>query len=167
METYVASLARTGRRGIIIDSNLLVIYLVGLYGKEYVEKFLTSKTLLGDFEIIKWLMQKYKFEKCIVTPQIMAEVSNLTFDHFTEPGLTTYIQRALTFIKNAHEEHTHKDELLSKYHLPKLGFADSSIIEVAKKGNYLVLTEDVKLAAMLSKEGCVALNINHLRMLAI
>ena len=165
MEKEIARLARAGKKGIIIDTNLLVIYLVGLYRKELVKDFVTSSAYLPeDFEIVRALMHKYKFEKCIVTPHILTEVSNLTFDHFKQPGREEYVRRAIGFIKASLEHDANKDQLINTHHLPKLGFADSSIVEVAKKHGYLVLTEDFLLAKTLADERCLSLNINHIRM---
>lgn len=159
-------IVRASRNGLILDSNLLIIYLVGLYRKELVKDFLPGKCLESDFDIIKWMVQRYRLQ-CVVTPQILAEVSNLTFDRFQNPLLRQYLDRVIGFVRASDEEYTHKNDLLDKYHLPKLGFADSSIIEASKNRGYLVVTEDFDLYGILLREHCPVININHLRTLAL
>lgn len=157
---------RASRNGVIFDTNLLIILLVGLYRKEEISRFLTAKCLETDFDIIRSLIIKYNLT-CTVTPQILAEVSNLTFDHFKEPGLKEYLQKTISYIAIASEEYVTKESLTDKYHLPMLGYCDSSIIEASKLKGYLVVTEDIKLYGTLMREGCPAININHIRSMAL
>lgn len=167
-ETEQMRIRRHAGNGVILDSNLLIIFLVGLHDQNEVERFLpTVKGKLvvfpQDFGILKDLINRYCVKKFIVTPQILAEVSNLTFEHFKEPKLQQYIKRALAFIKIAEEKVQPKDDLLKTYHLPIVGFSDSSIIETAKQEKCLVLTEDLKCYALLEREKCCVYNMNHLR----
>jgi rRNA-processing protein FCF1 len=160
-------------RGIIVDTNLLVIYLVGLHDRKKVEHFLPGSRkgeivcFPKDFDILKSLFIKLSAKKFIVTPSILAELSNLTFDKFQDPSLHNYFRSTLAFIKMAEEKHTPKTDLLATYHLPVLGFSDSSIVETAKIEDCLVLTQDLKCATILEKEGCCVFNMNHLRTLTL
>jgi rRNA-processing protein FCF1 len=165
MEREVTKLAKAGRAGVIIDTNLLIIYLVGLYRPECVIDVVTNKTQPEDFMIIRDFLRKFKFDKCIVTPHILTEASNHTFDKFNNSNRPEYVTRALSFIRAAREENANMTDLIDLDHLPKLGFADSSIVEVSKKYKYLVLTEDFHLAQRLQKENCLAINISHIRQL--
>lgn len=167
MERDIARVARAGKRGIILDTNLLVIYLVGLYRKECVKDFVTGKTRAEDFDIIKRFIQRYKFKTCIVTPHILAEVSNITFDAFMNTGRSEYVKRAINFLKTALERSAEKDSMIDEAYLPKLGFADASIIEVAKSKEYLVMTEDFDLAERLRSKGSLVININHIRQIVM
>jgi rRNA-processing protein FCF1 len=172
-ETDQARLVRHAAKGIILDTNLLVILLVGLHDQKDVERFLPGSRkgrvvcFPGDFGILQGLFQKFGADKFIVTPQILAEVSNLTFDSFIGRGVKKYIDRVLDFATAADEKPSGKDTLLGKYHLRIVGFADSSIIEAAKNEGCLVLTEDLKCAAILQQEGCCVYNMNHLRTLTL
>lgn len=168
-ETDRERFARHAARGVILDSNLLVIYLVGLHDTKAVERFLPGggkgKVVCfpEDFGIIKSLINDYSVKRFIVTPHILTEVSNLTFNHFFEPHLEEYLKRAFAFFRLAKEMDSSKDDLLKEYHLPILGFSDSAIVETAKKGGYLVLTEDLKCAHILEEQNCCVYNMNHLR----
>lgn len=174
LDTDQARIARHAANGVILDSNLLVVYLVGLHNEKDVPRFLPRSSGKGravcfpdDFILIKSLLLKNSVKHFVVTPQILAEISNLTFEHFPDAELKLYINRVLTFISLAKEEPSMKDELLKIPQLPHVGFADASIIKAAKDGKYLVLTEDLKCMAMLQSEGCCVYNINHLRTLRL
>ena len=164
---------RHAAKGIIVDSNLLVIYLVGLHDTRNLERFLPGSKkgeivcFPRDFDILKALFIKLSAKKFIVTPSILTELSNLTFDKFQDPKLKSYFHSTLAFIKMADEKHITKSDLLKTYHLPALGFSDSSIVETAKKEGCLVLTQDLKCATILEKEGCCVFNMNHLRTLSL
>lgn len=170
VETDQVRIRRHAANGVILDSNLLIIYLVGLHDPKEVERFLPGARkgsivcFPKDFDLIKGFLLKYGVTKFIVTPHILTEVSNITFSDFPDTKTQKYIQNAINFFKLAHEKEAKKDDLVKKYHLPLVGFSDSSIIETAKNESCLVLTQDLKCMALLEKEGCCVYNINHLRM---
>lgn len=69
----------------------------------------------------------------------------------------------LDVIRAAKELHVEKDELLTAEHLPTLGVTDTAIIQLARRKEYLVVTDDFALYGHLETFGCDVVNLNHLR----
>jgi hypothetical protein len=162
MSTYVEWLIlKYQSRGIIIDTNLLVLLLVGLYDKDYIQVFKrTASYSSEDFEIILKLI-KY-FRHIIVTPQILAELSNIT-EKMEEERLKQYFKYLVNFLSNASEKYVPKDLLLKAPFLYKIGFTDLSIVESSTNKNLLVLTDDLRLTNFLAAKKCDFINLNHIR----
>jgi len=161
---------RHASKGIILDSNLLIIYLVGLHNPKEIERYLPGARkgqvvcFPTDFDVIKSFLLKYNVKKFVVTPHILTEVSNITFSDFPDTKMKEYIKHAVAFFKISTEHPASKDDLLKRHHLPLVGFSDASIIDTAKREECLVLTQDLQCMALLEAEGCCVYNMNHLRM---
>lgn len=169
MPPDTAFLSACAQNGLIIDTNVLVVLLIGLYNPVLISKCpKTSDYNSDDFVYIRRLIADTK-ANIIVTPHILTEVSNLTFRGILyEPGFSQYINHVVEIIGLAEEEHTSKSILLGS---PKLlaafGFADLSIIEAAKKLKAAVLTNEGALYDALCKANCPVINIDHVRAAAL
>ena len=151
-----ALIGRYARQGVIIDTNLLLLLFAGLAGPSFIPKFKrTEKYAQADFELLLALIQP--FARIVVTPQILAEVTNLSPDH------QAFFQNLLAVLREAREEYVPKDLMLDSTLLPKIGFADLSLLEAAKAGKYLVITDDLRAYGYLSSAECDVINLNHLR----
>src|ERR1044072_1459487 len=63
--------------GILVDTNLLVLFLLGTFDKRLVTDFKRTQAYsVEDFELLSKLIQQ--FDKIIATPSVLAEVSNLS-----------------------------------------------------------------------------------------
>ncbi len=162
MKLAEGEVAWRARKGILIDTNLLILFLVGSYDVGFIERCRrTSKYIADDYFLVKSIIAKA--QKIIVSPHILSEVSNLTFTEFSEPGLTKYIAQVVEYIEAAKEDYRHKNFLKESNLLKVLGFTDVSIIEAAKHKEYLVFTDDLRLHQLLLANHCASLNLNHLR----
>ncbi|KKQ46175.1 MAG: hypothetical protein US63_C0005G0017 [Candidatus Moranbacteria bacterium GW2011_GWC2_37_8] len=151
-------------KGIIIDTNLLVLYIVGFYDAEYIEKFQRVKNkgyTKEDFEALLKLVSP--FNKIFITPQILAEVSNLTFNDIKDNRFLEYFNEVLRIIGDIEEHHISKNMLLKMPMLSKFGFTDSSIMELAQKEDLPVITDDFPLYSLLINSGISAINMTHIR----
>lgn len=78
------------RSGVLVDTNLLLVYFVGLYdtatGYRIINAFRYTKGTYtaGDFEILLSFLQR--FRTVVTTPHILAEVSNSLSGELTEPA---------------------------------------------------------------------------------
>lgn len=147
-------------KGVIIDTNLLLLFFVGKFNIKWIGKFKrVNKFSTDDFYFINNFFNY--FNKIITTPHILTEVSNLSKD-LPENVLTTYYK----FIKNEIEilnEHYEESKIIcSQNYFHKLGLTDSGIIKLSKK-EYLVLTEDFPLSNRLASLGVDVINYNHIR----
>jgi hypothetical protein len=155
------------QRGLIIDTNLLALLLIASNNPSLDQIrscTRTSSYSLDDYRRVLFLANK----AChiIVTPQILAELADITFDIRHRGGFEAYFRQVINFVTKAQEFHTEKDILISTPHLSilsKVGFADTSIVAIAQENKYLTLTDDGMLAGILNTLMLPVLNINHIR----
>ena len=162
MSTYEEILIDTYKtKGILIDANLALLYLVGsfdlrLVGDGKFNKLSNYKT--EDYRLL--LRLKCRFKKAVTTPHVLTEVSNLTNDL---PERTK-----ADCLKKFHETFVEIDELTvpsmkaaqrPEFHF--LGLTDSALALVSDQ--YLIVTDDARLVKKMNESGLQALNFNHLR----
>ncbi len=64
-------------KGILIDTNLLLLYFIGKYNKSLIQYFKrTQKYVIEDYELSTSVIKF--FTRIITTPNILTEVSNLS-----------------------------------------------------------------------------------------
>lgn len=147
------------RTGILLDTNLMLLYIVGSYDINLIGKYKRTDIFLKeDYQIISSLLTK--FSTRVTTPHILTEVSNLTENLFQrkDKDFAAHFQKILPHYHEQYETSTNLS------HLPafrKFGLADSSVMEVAQQG-YMVLSIDVSLCSYLSNMGLPAINYNHI-----
>lgn len=149
------------RNGILLDTNLLLLFLIGAYDIRYIREF--KRTCMYDSDDYEWIeIYTGYFSNIFVTPQILAEVWNFAekirtdlFSSFFETSV-----KKLTLLK---ENYVEKDIILSDYDLRYIGVTDISVIHTAKKTSCLVLTDDLRAYSFFLKNDIDVININHLR----
>jgi len=148
-------------KGIIVDTNLLLLFLIGIYDINYIQSFKrTSKYNKEDYEIVNRIINS--FSKIIVTPHIIAEFSNLSFQ-LPEKLLENYFKSIFAHLNNIDEIYIPKNVILGNQILFKIGFTDLSIIELSKNKTHLVFTDDLPLTGYLNKFDCDLINLNYIR----
>jgi rRNA-processing protein FCF1 len=154
-------IGRCASRGILIDTNLLLVYLAGLFDRAHVGRIGRSKGYSPeDFDLLARLIRP--FRTIFVTPQILAELSNLSPDG-ANAAFARYYAGLVKVLRDASEEHVPKDLMLGSPALPRIGFTDLSIVEAAKKHKCLVLTDDFRAAGYVRSANVPVLNMNQLR----
>lgn len=156
IERYVSTYRS---KGILIDTNLLLLLMVG--GTPSIKNFKrTNMYTSTDYDLLLRLIDQ--FGKIIATPHILAEVSNLTnglygeqLEHFFHT-----LKRSLNSI--VVEVHRPAVEIAESYSLSPYGLADVGIMAVAKD-NYLVLTDDLRVASFALRHSVDVINFNHVR----
>jgi hypothetical protein len=147
-------------KGVLVDTNLLVLYLVGLLNKHRIPKFnRTNNFTIKDFELLVRLIGH--FGKLIVTPHVLSQVSDLTDldgkERDTIRGLFKWL------VEQRIEEFYDQSSLLVADPIFKgHGLADAAVATICSRG-ILVLTADVKLQLALQRQNADALNFNHVR----
>jgi hypothetical protein len=147
-------------QGLILDTNLLLVFVVGWYDPLAVNRFRrTDKYSEPDFYRLRdWF---FRYEKRITTPHILAEVSNF-LGHAEGPVKESYFRAFSEVISQLIEVHIPASDVLPHLHLSAFGLTDLAILQVAREG-YHVLTADSPLAHYLSRQGIVAADYNDLR----
>lgn len=141
--------------GFIVDANLFLLLAFDTthkYTHGLEEELLITRSVTGYCS--------EKGAKLILTPHIIAEISNMLINRgkkFNFTGDANFI--TLTkFLKESLEHPVPKDLILGNSHLAYIGFTDLSIIEAAKEKGFGVLTIDNELFCRLTDEGCYAIN---------
>jgi len=164
LESLVPLVGKYRRKGLLVDTNVLLLLLVGSVDPSLVESFKITANqgfAEADFELLRAFIRT--FQKVVTTPHILTEVSNQAGKLKGEShqkvflGLVSLIERL--------EEHSETTQSLAKSEaFLKFGLTDTAISQLAEKG-YLVLTVDYPLVGHLEKRGVDAVNFNHLRQL--
>jgi hypothetical protein len=147
-------------KGVVIDTNLLLVYAVGCHDPRWIEKFSrTHSYSADDFSLLSKFVSR--FSVVVSTPNILTEVSNLLgqLPGGVKPSCFEELRKQILLLN---EEFLPSRDASSSKHFVRFGLTDSAIMGVSKN-RYLVLTDDLKLAFLLEKFGFDVLNFNHLR----
>ncbi len=145
--------------GLLIDTNLLVLCLIGRTNKRRIENFKrTSKYTIEDYELLEDLIGQ--FRRLVTTPQILTETSNLT--DLSGPEIKTLRGFFRNYVDTAHEAIPSGKAVVADSAFARLGFADAAVA-LASESPMLVLTDDLTLSVALTQRGIDSINFNHLR----
>lgn len=147
--------------GIIIDTNIMLVYIVGTYDVKYIPDFKrTSKYCADDYRFVCSVLSC--FNRKVITTHILAELSNLSMQ-IQDNRLVTYFNVFREFLEDIGENHISKDRILALPLLPKLGVTDLGILEIVKKFRYLTFTDDFRMSNYIRDMGIDVLNLNDIR----
>lgn len=161
-------LQRYRTKGLLLDTNLLLLYVTGLVAPEMLAHFKpVANHGFGpdDFDLLDSLVRR--FTHLVTTPHILTEVSNHSDKLKGEAHASLFLAlRAL--VMNA--EKMKEVSLASANIVPTddfltFGLTDAGILQLAP-GNHLVATVDFPLAGRLRTRSVDVVNFNHLRDLA-
>lgn len=154
-------LRRYRRVGVMVDTNLLLLYVVGVTDPRVIETFKrTNRYTVEDFVILVEYIDK--FSRRLTTPHILTEVSNFVGqlpDHLKPQGFDRLAAIAQVYLE---EHYLPAVMVTNSLAFRVFGLTDVGIGEVAQ-GQYLVLTDDFPLTVHLQGRGVDVLNFNHLR----
>lgn len=160
MDYYSEMLARYKSKGLLVDSNLLLLLLVGLLDPNRIERFKRTQAFDVDaFELLKRIVEL--FATVVTTPNVLTEVSNL-LGQLPEAAREDSSRLLAELAGRTDEQYRPSRDLVGRHHFAKFGLTDSSVIESCR-GRYLVLTVDLPLFHYLINTGVDAINFNHLR----
>lgn len=146
-------------RRIILDTNLLLLLLVGSTSKEYISK---HKRLGAYSEMDYDLLKKFLHASNIfVTPNILTETSNL-IGQIAEPARTKILIFFSEYIKSANERYCESRQAITRKEFIRLGLTDSVLLH-EMTDSFILLTADLDLYLAAINEGYKAVNFNHLR----
>ncbi|EGK73586.1 hypothetical protein METUNv1_00217 [Methyloversatilis universalis FAM5] len=147
---------------VLVDSNLLLLLIVGLTSRDYVAKHKRLREFTPeDFDLLK--EQLSVASEILVTPNTLTETSNL-IDHIGEPARSKIFSklRELVSLSSTRETYLPSHSALSRLELPRLGLTDCALLDACASGTPLI-TVDLHLYLAAVSAGNKALNFNHLR----
>ena len=152
-------LAAYRQRGVVVDSNLLLLLFLGLYRPALIESYKRlAKYTNADFGILSETLAH--FQRVITTPHILTEVSNLSNAIPTGEHADYFVSFAKSLSMLQEESVPSIRAVANRF--GRFGLTDSAIAEIAEN-RFLVLTDDFRLSQTLQSEGIPAVNFNHLR----
>ncbi len=149
-------------KGVLLDSNILLLYFIGLFRPELVSRFKRTRNL-GFVEEDFYTLDRFvsRVRKVVTTPNILTEVSNLA-GQLPNHLKGRYFEIFAAGITELDEEYLSSSEVSGGQEFTRFGLTDAGIIRLVNN-QYLVLTDDFKLSGLLAKKGYDVINFNHIR----
>lgn len=150
----------TGRQPLILDTNLLLLHVVGATSREYIARHkrlraYTAKSfdLLGDF-----IRQA---PRVLLTPNTLSETSNL-IDHIAAPARTRIWEAFRRLVRISEETYLPSKDAARRDEFTRLGLTDSILLALASSSGIL-LTVDAGLYEAAARQRYRVENFNHHR----
>lgn len=147
--------------GLLVDTNLLVLFIVGGVNRKRIPTFKrTSAYSQEDYELLCRVIER--FDPLVYTvAHVMAEVSNLT----DLRGRELLQARALlkSTVSLLREPHVPSVRATEERCFERLGITDAAIFVTAEEHGCTVLTDDLDLYLALSQSTLPVINFTHLR----
>ncbi|MBS1493003.1 MAG: hypothetical protein JST55_05820 [Bacteroidetes bacterium] len=149
-------------KSVLLDTNLLFLYLTGLYDQSLIEKVsrLSNHFVNNDYFILKNSLKRYN--NFITTPHILTETSNFLFQGNIKkfPGL---LKRVVSTLQGFEQINQEKNQLINSKYFESFGITDTGIIEIAKQKKTMIFTIDSKLWGELRNLQLPYENFNNIR----
>lgn len=147
---------------LLLDTNLLVLLLVGSWRPQLISTFKTTSAFsVRDYDLLLDIV--CAGSKLVATPHVLAETSNLIrgVDHRTRTALRECLRQLVGEVTEFHVPATTAtaDGLFSR-----LGLTDAGISVLASREDVSVVTGDLDLYVGLLDAGVDAVNFNHYRL---
>jgi predicted nucleic acid-binding protein len=146
--------------GLLVDTNLLVLFAVGAVNRDRIETFKrTRQYTKADYDLL--LRVLVKFKHLYTVAHVLAEVSNLTDLPGSERHRARWVLKETISLLNETEMPSARaaDDRLYQ----DLGLVDAAIGAVARVHNCAVLTDDLDLYVLPSRDKVNVFNFTHLR----
>jgi sugar-specific transcriptional regulator TrmB len=151
-------------KGLLVDSNLILVYLIGELNQNFIKDFSRTKTYtLADYKNVKKIIEDDFQKKLKTTPNILTEVNSLA-NKLTENDKEEFALLFSRLIEQMDEIYQESKEIVSTNTnvVRRFGLTDAVIVKIVKKYDLLLLTDDFKLSGYINKLGSVqSLNIRH------
>ena len=145
---------------LLLDTNLLVLLVVGLTDRELILKHKRTRTFEpADYDLLLEVLTG--FDTVVVTPHILAEASNL-IAQIGEPTLTALRTTFAALVEAQEEVYVAARDSVRRPAFLRLGLTDTAILGLTDD-DLALLTTDVGLYLEAARTNPLAENFNHLR----
>ena len=151
---------RYKQAGIVVDTNILLLYFIGALDRDLIPKFKRTRQFTVEDHTILIRILDF-FDKVVTTPNILTEVSNLS-GQLGEPVRSEYFRKFSSDITLLEEEYVASQDVADRQEFVRFGLTDAGLIHLTR-GKYLVLTDDFRLSQYLQSAGVDVINFNHIR----
>ena len=146
------------RKNVILDTNLLVLFVVGITDPKYIA---IHKRLQeyhkDDFSLLSRLVLSY--ESLVLNPHVLAETSNLA-GQIKEPAKSKIYGRLGELIETRHEAFIESKRGVRLKEYRDLGLTDAVLL-CASRDEHVIATVDGRLYSAALLWGYCAINFNH------
>jgi hypothetical protein len=159
-EYFLDIIQRHRQAGVLVDTNLLLLYYVGSFRPELISQFKRTDIFTeDDFILLVELLAQ--FPKVLTTPYVLTEVSNLAgqLGSHLKPEFFALFAACLGLLEELQQS---SKDLSQTPEFIKFGLTDTALIALARE-NILVLTAEFPLANFLQSQNLAVINFNHLR----
>lgn len=157
----VKCVQKYGRLGILLDTNILLVYVIGRFDQGRIEHFKRTNTFTRkDYVFLEEFLTH--FERIVTTPHVLTEVSNLAAN-LSEPDKSRCFKSFAADIEVLEEHFEGAKSIARSTSFRRLGITDASLSIIARD-RFLVLTDDLGLYSSLLGYGVDAINFNHIRL---
>lgn len=148
-----------GHKSVLIDTNLLVLLMIGYRNPDYVRFHKRTASIfdVGDFTLLNDFLIRY--QSLWVTAHCLAESSNLLrqTDKYRRREIMTVFSQFVARLRESHLS-IHK---LGRDAIISFGVSDAGMVQKARRVD-TVLTVDVNLYVHINKQSQNAINFRHL-----
>lgn len=146
--------------GVVVDTNLLLLYVVGVQNPDRINRFSRTDTFTtDDFDLLDRLLEH--FETIVTTPPILTEVSNLLGQLPKQPRRAC-VRLFRELIPELDEIHRASEEVCDHPYFIQFRLTDTGIAD-ASADSHLIVTDDLPLYHRLANDRQAVINFNHLR----
>ena len=148
-------------RRILIDANLLVLFVVGRTGRQLITKHRRLRHFsVDDYDRLIGMLRMV--DQLVVTPNTLTETSNLLAQH-NEPERSRFLDALGYVIENSQEITVASVDASRSSVFRRLGLTDAAVLDVVSAETPL-LTVDLDLfIAASNKDPKAGVNFRHLR----
>ena len=151
--------------GYFIDTNLLVLRVVGDVSKDLIQKHRRLKTfVVEDYDRLMDLLRGAPL--VFVTPNTLTETSNLLAQH-GEPERSRFLDQLRFLIQNSREVVVSSADASTNSSFSRLGLTDAALLETVSANMPLVTTDFKLYQAAVTKDPYSAVNFTHLQNLTL
>lgn len=137
------------RRGLFIDTNLLLLFTVGRVGKQYIAKHGRLNTLSEqDFDQLFRLLRRE--DVVYVTPNVLTETSNLLAQH-GEPERSRFLIMLHHIIQESHEIFVASNVASGRREFILHGLTDAALLESVSEETPLLTMDHALFSAAFAK----------------
>lgn len=126
---------------VLIDSNALIILLLGIMDKKLINTHKTTSIYeIADFEnLVNFIGD---LSKLLVIPNVWTEVDNL-LNSFSGTYRYKYLQAIKQIIVETSEKYLESQSIILHYNFEKVGLTDSILIEIGKECDCLITSDSL------------------------
>lgn len=150
--------------GVLIDTNLLMLYLIGIFDLDKLKPDRIPKRInkysIDNFQQLKTLVSFFKHK--YTTPGVLVETWNFLENMFDEQYFRSFRDFIAKEFKVYRERLLAKNDIMAEENFLELGFTDCSIQEAASFHNLLIVTDDLAAHIKFSRQGLSSLNMTNI-----